>query len=191
MSRIILLLSLASCTSLLFSQQKYEQEYRLDEEEVPALAYDFVGDISFDRKVRWYLEEGLDRFSIEAKTKYRGNRYSLEFDSTGRLEDIEIEIEMEELPARVVDSMHTRLSRDFEKYKVTKVQLQLVGKPARLKEWFEIPFATNEEIEVNYEIVAKTRNGKERKEWEFLFDDGGKKLSASEIITKNTDILEF
>lgn len=191
MLRILLFVLLSSSITSLLGQQKFEQEYRLEEKEVPMPAYDFVDEISFERKVRWYLEEGLDRFSIEAKTKYRGNRYSLEFDSTGVLEDIEIEVEMEELPSLVIDSIHTYLSKTFQKSKVTKVQLQLVGDPARLKEWFDIPFATHEEIEVNYEIVAKTRNGQERKEWEFLFNDVGRKRSESEIITKNTDILEF
>ncbi len=191
MVRILLFALLTFSTSPLISQQKFEQEYRLDEDQVPSLASDFVEEISFDRKVRWYLEEGLDRFSIEAKTRYRGHKYSLEFDSTGMLEDIEIEVEMEKLPASVIDSINTFLCKDFEKFKVTKVQLQLVGDPLTLKEWFEVPFATNDEIEVNYEIVAKTRNGQVRKEWEFLFNDEGRKRSESEIVTKNTDILEF
>lgn len=189
--RTLLFVLLTYSLGPLFGQHKFEQEYRLDEDQVPTNAYDFVEDISFDRKVRWYLEEGLDRFSIEAKTRYRGNRYSLEFDSTGMLEDIEIEVEMEELPTLVIDSINSYLSTSFEKSKVTKVQLQLVGDRLKLKEWFEIPFATNEEIIVNYEIVAKTRNGQDRKEWEFLFDDVGRMRSESEIVTKNTDILEF
>ena len=79
------------------AQLKYEKESRLAVEEVPEQARNFINTITTSNKVKWYLEEGLDRSSIEAKFEYKDHKYSVEFDSIGILEDVEVQVKWSEI----------------------------------------------------------------------------------------------
>lgn len=68
----IVFILLIISTHHLCAQQKYEKESRLKEKNIPLKARDFIGSLSVTGSIRWYLEEGLDRKSIEAKFKLNG-----------------------------------------------------------------------------------------------------------------------
>ena len=71
-----------------FSQAKYEKEFRIKEKYVPSVALNFVDSMTFDSKVKWYKEIGLNRITIEAKAKYKKERYSIEFFENGVFKDV-------------------------------------------------------------------------------------------------------
>lgn len=73
-------------------QTKYEREFRMSEKKVPQKAREFVHSMDFESKVKWYFEENLQGNSIEAKLKQQGQQYSVEFDTLGTLQDVEVEI---------------------------------------------------------------------------------------------------
>jgi len=88
----LIILIFESYSNKLFAQEKFEMESRLKQNDVPSNALNFIDSLSLKNKVKWYLEEGIERKSIEAKFKRSGKKHSVEFDILGNIEDVEIEV---------------------------------------------------------------------------------------------------
>ncbi|MCB0629166.1 MAG: hypothetical protein R2824_18705 [Saprospiraceae bacterium] len=172
------------------SAQKYEREYRIQEMQVPEQALQFVRESGFDRKIRWYAEEGWQRHSIEAKTRFNKHRYSIEFDTTGRLEDIEIVIDRRKLPAATRQAILSKFASDFEKFKIIKIQIQYSGDPVALRQLTAKPFDTQNVI-VKYELIVKGRTSGKAHWYEYLFTDKGVAEHRTVSLFRNTDNLEY
>ena len=102
--RILLLVSLWThflSPNHLLGQIKYEKEYDIEQKEVPRIALEFITKSGFEKHVRWYREESQDGTTIEAKSKKNRHKYSIEFDTSGKLLDIEKTVKMLELCAGV------------------------------------------------------------------------------------------
>ena len=125
-----LLLLLWLCTSMhVWAQFKYEHEERMPREEVPDTARAFVEALALKGRVRWYREQGYDRSSIEAKVRHRGQRYSIEFDATGRFEDVEVEVKAGDVPAEAWARITAGLADSLGRHRVQKVQVRHTGHP--------------------------------------------------------------
>ncbi|MDX1478952.1 MAG: hypothetical protein R3301_14665 [Saprospiraceae bacterium] len=172
------------------AQQKYEKEFRIDPQEVPSSALQFVDQLEVNRKVRWYREVGLERSSVEAKTKINGQRYSIEFSNDGQIEDIEIEQSWEEIPAEARARAIAHFDKLYDRHKVLRVQRQYTGPPAVLISCIRQPGSCNG-VTRHFELVVKTRTERDYKMMEFLISETGVILSSVEIILRNTDNLEF
>jgi cation transport regulator ChaB len=184
------LLFFLSTFCLSFSQEKFEKEYHLKLEEVPQLAKDFVVKFNFNKRVKWYKEESDRGNSIEAKTKYKGSRYSIEFETNGTLEDVEIKVGFESLPKEVQQFISKTFSTSFQKWKIDKVQLQYSGEPSAVF-LFISEKASKQDIIINYEIVVKGKNDNRYYPYEFLFSEEGKTISKQKINYRNTDNIEY
>ena len=171
-------------------QLKYEREYNLSLDKVPVLAKRFVDSCCPGSKVKWYGEESLKGKSIEAKLKYKGSLYSIEFDTLGHIQDVEKKTGIADIPNNARLAIVNKLDSIFSKHEIEKVQVQWVGYNQALYELIEkrnstLPYTTN------YEIVVKGRKGKSTKMYEILFSMEGSILSVSEIVQKNTDNLDY
>ncbi len=186
----IFFILLVICSNHLYAQQKYEKESRLKEKEVPSRALGFIDSLEVQKKVRWYLEEGFGRSSIEAKFKLNKQKYSIEFDTIGNLEDIEIEITWNELPALLKESISFHLGKDCRKFNIRKVQIQYSGDRSILFSAIKKGDKKGMYI-VNYEIVVKCCNTKNVALFEYLFSNTGQPLTVSQIIFKNSSNLEY
>ncbi|MCH2236004.1 MAG: hypothetical protein MK078_17320 [Crocinitomicaceae bacterium] len=179
-----------SHATLTFGQEKYESEHRLNENEVPENAKVFVSRISSSGNIHWYWEEGLNRTSIEAKFKHDKLKYSVEFDTTGVLEDVEIEIAWSSLDETLKKNITAELSTSYKKFKVRKVQIQYSGTENDVMKKLK-----GEETELAvftlYELVVKCKNEKGVNLVEFLFDNQGKLISKHTVIFKNSSNLEY
>ena len=186
--RAVLMLLLTS--GQLYAQMKYEKESRLHPDEVPHSAFQFVDSLQDIKKVRWYLEEGFDRKSIEAKFKADKLKYSVEFDSEGTLEDIEVLRDWEELNESLRTSVLDKLCEDCWKIRILKVQFQYTGQPSDL--WkFTASGQNIEKLTLRYEIVIRCRTMNNTVQYEYLYSDTGEKLSRSEIVLNNASNLEY
>ena len=167
---------LAACLFLLvlplFAQEKVEIERKIAKEEVPDAALSWFED-AYERvgRVRWYLEEGSDGRSYEAKLKWKGHLHSVEFDSTGVIEDIETRISQNDVPTAVLEKLRNYFEVHYERYRIRKIQRQWIGSPEDLED--AIDEGEVEEVKTRYEIefYGKTTSGKEL--WEGLFDEHG------------------
>ncbi len=128
----LILITAVHCSNNLGAQEKYEKESRIREKYVPTKALQFIDSSDLKSRIRWYLEEGLNRKSIEAKFKHEKVRYSVEFDTLGNVEDIEIEIPWEDLNSQLKDSISLHLKKDCLKHKIVKVQIQYSGSESEL-----------------------------------------------------------
>ena len=103
--------------------QKVERESRIKSTDVPEKALEYIEQTSLD-KVKWYRETGLESISFEAKFKHERRWYSVEFSEEGVLEDIEIEIDLHQVPEPTRESIDKYLEAEFKRHRKKKVQIQ-------------------------------------------------------------------
>ena len=171
-------------------QLKYERESRVKAIDVPPPAVQFVQELKVPGKIKWYLEEGLERFSYEAKFKLNTQKYSVEFDTLGNIQDMEILMAWNDIPENTREKINTNLNTRFLSHKVRKIQIQYAGDPAML-----IAIARGEnppqQITIKYELIVKGKQEGRPKLYEITFSDEGDLLQVSEIVFKNSDHLEY
>jgi ribosomal protein S6 len=188
--KIRLILPLFLITLMVSAQQKVEKEVRIREKEVISTARDFVDSLDFNAKVRWYEESGISHITYEAKTRHKGHHYSIEFSKDGRLEDVEVEIKMAEIPEPVLNRMEAQLSARYEKYVVRKVQRQYQGSRQALRQLINEGLA-GQDILKQYELVIASRQQKTYRQFEVLFSKEGEILKVSEIVLQDIQHLEY
>jgi hypothetical protein len=178
-----------SCAELV-SQGKYEREFRIDEKDVPKLAIQFIDSCKLGTKIKWYKEMNMTGHTFEAKTKFSGRRFSIEFDTSGIIQDVEVLTKFNSLPIKIKIGIQNRLKTDFNKFKISKIQQQWTGETKSL-----IILINNLESiyrnELRYEIVAHCVFQKQRFEYEYLFNSSGQFEKRRKIISMNTDHIEF
>lgn len=173
-----------------YAQLKYEKEERIKANQVPQTALEFLEPVSLDGKVKWYKEYALEGTSVEAKTKQHQRWYSIEFSDQGVLEDIEIKVKFESLPKNIQQSITDYFSSTFSKYRIQKTQIQYTGEPSLMQNLVQTS-SPDSKLNVAYELVLKGRKEGKIHRWECLFDDSGALVQQSQIVTRNTDNLEF
>jgi hypothetical protein len=172
------------------AQSKLEKERRIDAAEVPENATRFVDSLFPGVRVKWYFEENLKGNSIEGKLNKNKLRYSVEFDTSGALQDIELVISAKELRKGLQDKMQAELDSRFIKIKIDKIQVQFSGATSLLLRSPLKPGIVGEGILERYEVVFRGKN-EDWKLYEATFSKMGDLLSLEEIILKNTDHLAF
>lgn len=173
-----------------YAQEKFEKESRMKEQDVPSKALHFIDSLKIESKVKWYLEEGLERNSIEAKFKWHKEKYSVEFDTFGVIEDVEIEIKEKKVPEKSMESMQSQLQKNCVKHKVSKIQIQYGGShSALLKQLDSDELIAG--VSVNYELIVQCKSTDSTDLFEYVFNDAGELVSTARIIFKNSSHLEY
>ncbi len=174
----------------LFAQVKFEKESRIKPRDVPAGALAFIDSLNIERKLKWFLEEGESSKSIEAKFKFNKSNYSVEFDTLGGLQDVEVEVDWKEIDQSVKEVILTQLQLDCAKFKINKIQKQYTGSEKLSYSIFNNQLI-NAELELKYEVVVRCNQSSGVELYEYLFDELGKKLSSAKIIFRNSSHLEY
>lgn len=172
------------------AQYKYEREYRITEKEVPVRSADFVRSFPFEGKIKWYAEESQAGKTIEAKALLAGRKYSLEFDTAGRLLDIEVVIPWSGIPADVRTNISQRLDSLYSRHRIGKIQLQYAGDPDNIRASI-LQQEIGEGYTTRYEIVIDGQVGRSKDSWELHFTRDGVLEKMSRIIFRNTDNLSY
>jgi hypothetical protein len=158
--------------------------------DVPTAALQFIEEVEMDSNWKWYFEENLVGNSVEAKTKYNGKWYSVEFDTSGKIQDIEVEKDLPEMDENVRSTILQTLDAMFSSHKIDKIQIQYSAEdPVLLAILNDI--TTRFDYKVQYEIVVKGKKTGRPKLYELTFTENGELLESSEIIFRNTDNLEY
>lgn len=177
--------------SELIAQQKFEKESRISKHKVPAKALLFIDSLNLKSKIKWYKEEGISKINYEAKFKYNKHLYSVEFDSSGMLEDIEKLITWNQIELKTQQEILNKLKTDCLKCKIEKVQIQYTS----TNENDLLQLLKNNQkqssIRINYEIVVKCTQSNNVDLIEYLFEESGHFLNSSIIIFKNSSHLEY
>ncbi|WP_139162705.1 hypothetical protein [Algoriphagus faecimaris] len=173
------------------AQVKIEREIRVNQRDVPEEAVIWLED-AFEtiKKPKWYKEFFETGFSYEAKFYLKKRFYSVEFDSLGMIEDVEIEMDESELSEHVNKNLQAYFKGNYQSFKIEKIQIQYTGDPDDLEDFFDE--SEKEGITTRYEIEyrAKPNDGSEEI-WEGTFDQEGRFISKRKIEIRITDNLIF
>jgi hypothetical protein len=153
-------------------------------------AREFIGSFGITKKIKWYYEEGLNSSSVEAKFVFRDRKYSVEFDTLGMLQDIEVVTAWEEIPDPVGRAISAELDGAFSKYRVRKIQLQYTGQKEVLRS-LVLDGPSAGPCTTRYEIVVRGKKDSRPALYEVTFNSEGKIEKISKIVFKNTDNLEY
>ncbi len=169
-------------------QTKYEKEYRIKEKDAPGKAVSFIKK-SFT-KCKWYSEESSDGKTFEAKGKLNGYKFSIEFDTTGNIIDVEKTVKFENMDSEIKQNINKSLLKIFTSYKIKKAQIQWIACDNTLHELISYGHS-KKPYTLNYELVLKAKKDSSTKFYEILSDKNGNILKVSEIISRPTDNLDF
>lgn len=189
----LLLLILSLSTSRLYAQKKMEREYGIKASAAPERARAFVHKTYMRTKVKWYREESLNGFTIEAKLKWEGKKHSIEFDTLGKLQDIEITVQYQMLNDVIKREVDNYLSNTFQTYKINKTQLQLTGNESALQAAILNKTNNSSMVHEKYELVVegKRKGDKIKTFYEILIDEHGKVVHQLKIVERRVNHLIF
>ncbi|PQJ80755.1 hypothetical protein [Polaribacter porphyrae] len=187
----ILLILLLIFSGLATSQQKFEKEYRIKQNEAPQNSIDFINNINFKNKIKWYVEESNDGKSFEAKTCHLKYFYSIEFNEQGNLIDVEKKVRLQELSKEVQQKLKKEISKRFKKFKFKKIQIQYKGLKSEVNKVFQNISRDQIKVRVFYEIIVKGKKDKQHALYEMTFDEKGNFLKELKFKSSNSLNLEF
>ncbi|GAB3021502.1 hypothetical protein [Spirosoma pulveris] len=173
-----------------FGQQKYEREYTIKPSAVPQQAARFINDVFTKATIHWYGEVSLTGTTIEAKLKSGGKRYSIEFDPSGKIQDVEIQRRFNQIPAQTRQTLSEGLSRKFDQFAVVKTQLQWTAGPDDLK----TAILTNKlpsSVKIRYELILKARKNRSASYYEVLCEQNGVIVSIHQLVQRNNNNLIY
>ncbi|WP_231463844.1 hypothetical protein [Pedobacter sp. Leaf132] len=157
---------------------------------VPKSALNYVSQLFPAGKIKWYVEKSESGESIEAKIKNNGNFYSIEFDFTGKLQDIETIVGFNSLSEMLQKSISEALKAKFRRIKILKVQRQWSGSPEAMQ-FLVAGKNSSKNYMTRYEIVFRGIKNKSTSDYEVLFDDQGKLIKMLKIINQNNPHLLY
>jgi hypothetical protein len=179
-----------SISNSLLAQEKFEKESRIKKKEAPSKVLLFIDSLNFNTKIKWYKEEELTRKSIEVKFRQNKARYSIEFDTLGNIEDIEVEANWKDLESGIKNSVSIQLKLDCSRHKILKVQKQFNGNENDLFSFLKSG-KISEHLKIKYEIIARCKQQKKVDLFEYLFNDKGQVISISKIVFRSSSHLEY
>jgi hypothetical protein len=161
--------------SFCFSQSKYEKEERIDVSEFPKVAQNYFNTISDQvNYLKYYKEIDGDKQSFEVKFKLKKQYYSVEFDTLGIIEDIEIVIKKKHIPQAVLNNISSYFNESFKKHRLIKIQKQYIKTSNKTDLQFLQQILTNiNEKNTNYEIISEVKTNEGRTLKEFIFNSNG------------------
>lgn len=188
---ILILIAVLSIPHILTGQTKFEREYRIREKDAPVEAVKFINATYGNKKVKWYTEESQDGKSFEAKTKFRKYKYSVEFDTTGNLQDVEKTIEIDEIEPETINEITKSLTIEFGDFKILKVQVQYTsGNPETIRQIIK-KGDSQQPFSKKYEIVLETRVDNAYKAFEVLIAEDGQIEKLLEMDLRSMDNMQF
>ncbi|MGN8226635.1 hypothetical protein [Gracilimonas sp. BCB1] len=190
--RILLLLPILLIFSTRFGaaqHTKSEVEKSIDRDALPARALSLINQFwKEQKKADFYRQSDGEMISYEVKLNWEGHLYSIEFDATGSLIDIEQLIEFEELPLALRNTITEEINNQYTTFRFTRVQRQFSAfennDEQMLVEILEKDF---EDLLIRYEIEIDGQNKTELGSFEMLFDVNGNFIQKRRIVRRSLD----
>lgn len=174
-----------------FGQQKFEKEYRINSEDVPSAAINFIQKITDKKRLKWVAEESHDGKTIEAKFYKNRRKYSVEFDKQGQLIDIEILISVSNLPASEKVLLEKTLGNEFAKFSILKIQKQFKNITFDQIESFFNSKENKDFDTYDFEVVVKGKSKDRFELYELLLSKSGTLLKKLKFGPQNSLNLQF
>lgn len=176
--------------SPLFAQEKYEKEIDLSIDEVPHKAMKFFGSTYSALDIDWYYEYNFVGNSVEAKFCHQKKKYSIEFDTLGNLQDIEIEVKPKKIKKVVHNRIDNELTEAYKKHKIIRAQIQYSGDIESFDS-FVNQVSTDHDMIRRYELEIKAKKDNQYHLYEITCNKNGVLIKSDRIVTSNTDHFEY
>lgn len=172
----------------LVAQEKIEVEKKVTVQEVPPNAIQWVNStFPNTRRIKWYYEQTSGLQSYEAKFKFQRQKYSVEFDTSGYLQDVEIETKWRRMSTKEKDLLGKTFAQ-IEKFDLKRIQIQYSDDPEELQK----SFLQDQNYPLRkYEIEFTGIIDGEYAFWEGLISHEGIVLQIRKIVIPSLDNLEF
>ena len=168
-----------------------EKEIKLKNNEVPAELKQMVNNFMDDvKKISYFREENGKKISYEIKFLFRKSFYSIEFDDSLRLEDVEVVIKEDQLTDTVLGNIKDHLS-NHEKAKIDKIQKQFSSDKWADDEVINQALNNATGDIIRYELEVSLKKESEWKALEMLFSSDGRFISQREIIKRSSDFVLY
>jgi hypothetical protein len=179
--------------------EKYEKEEKIQQKDFPKPALDLIEPIlEKGRRTRFFKDYEKETYFFEVKTIYKEEKISIKFFKDGRLLDIEILKELNELPENIQDKLKQYFQSNYKKYQLNRIQIQynreeeyedgeleLDDDEEYIEEFLELDL---EDLIIKYEIEAEiVDKDNDRGFFEFLFDAKGEIEQIKKIIRRADD----
>ncbi|CAM3384566.1 hypothetical protein ZORO111903_12245 [Zobellia roscoffensis] len=175
-------------TSTAFAQIKNEREHRIKKSQFPENARLFIHQKLVNAKrIRFYKEIDGNKVSYEAKFKKDRLQYSIEFNTEGILEDIEIEIKPIDIPNETYTKITIYLENNFKKYRVKKIQQQYLSDGEDIDQTLKEAFQNLMLPSIKYELIVNGKKEKSFEQFEILFNADGKFELIKKALPPNYD----
>jgi len=176
--------------NLCSAQEKDEVEERIKKSEVHPKAIAWLKDAyEKRRKVKWYYQTDGKEEAFEAKLKHKKHLHSVEFNTDGIVQNIEVLIKEKEMDRTVFGIITDYMNTTYNKFSFSKIQIQYTGSEDDLED--VIDENEFEEISISYEIEYYGKTDTQNELWEGLFDQDGKLIVKRIVKIKNTDNLDY
>lgn len=154
--------------------QKQEVERRIPAKQFPVAAQALLADSFPDAAcTKYFLEINEADTTYEAKFKWQRAYFSVEFQPSGSLKDIEKRVKFNGLPASVQVNINRQFDNDFIKYRIKKCQEQTL--PGVVRKRYEI------------ELEGRPRTG-QTSVFEYLFEEDGSMIQRQKVFLPTNDI---
>lgn len=175
--------------SMVNSQVKVEREHRIKKNQFPETAHEFIQEkLEEAKKIRFYKETDTTKISYEAKFKKDKLYYSIEFDESGKLEDIEISIKEVDVPEVSWSKITKFLNEKFTKFKIRKIQQQYpITSDETAETTLNNAFQNLLIPSLNYELMVRGKIQDVHSDFEILFGAEGDFIKMKESLPANYD----
>ncbi len=187
-SPFLIVLSLLWCFPL-WAQAKYEREFRIKQADFPQKALALIKDeIQGVKRLRFYKE--IDSITVSFEAKFKKDRlfYSIEFNTEGELEDIEILIQESDIPNDVLEAITAHLMQTYSNFKIRKIQQQYpLRKAEQLRGLLKEAFQNLLLPSLNYNFLVSIRTEDGNQDYKFIFDSEGTFKYKKPLLPANYD----
>ena len=174
---------------------KQERETSIRREAIPPEALTLLAPLlETARRIRYFYQTDGREQTYEVKFIWQKNAFSVAFDSTGRLLDVEILKKFRQLPPAVQQAIGAHLDQHYDRRRITRSQVQYAH-PEGANRGAEVLQQAMEQGEGNallrYELEVDGRRAGELLSHELLFDHAGILIQQRTLIRRPIDILIY
>ncbi|WP_353779166.1 hypothetical protein [Winogradskyella sp. 3972H.M.0a.05] len=175
-----------------FAQEKNEIEERVSKEDFPKEALIHIEALPKTvKRLKLFRETDGSTISYEAKFKYNRQFFSVEFNTEGILEDIEVLMKQRDLDQEAFSNIKNYFKENHKKSRIIKIQKQYRPISQNAAELLKIALENAHFSNIYYEIIAETKTGSSRALGEFTFSASGEFISKRVVAPSSYDYVLY
>lgn len=186
----ILLISTDLVTAQDAKDAKDEIERSIERGEMPAPSLSMLNQFwNEEKKVDFYRQSDGKKISYEAKLEWKGQQYSIEFDSTGSLINVEQLIDFKDIPVTSQNTITEEINKQYTRFRFTRIQRQFSAMDADDTDEIleDVIDEDYDELTIRFEIVVDAENKDVLGSFELLFDKHGNMIQKRRIVRRSLD----